>query len=239
MRMRTLLAVLAVSLGCQSLPAAVAEPPRHVEIWGSLRRLHGGAPGAVVSLEQVLPGPHTYAVGALSELRGEITIIDDVAFLAYSNGGAVRVERGGARAERAALLVVARVPGWSEWRVESEVTFEQLDAFVETVALQQGYDVNTSLPVIIDGLLTDVRWHVLDGTQPPAASGEHSGGAIRGVFAGRGALIGFFSKNHQGKATHMGSNTHFHLVSGDAQISGHVDHAVIPAGAVIRFPKRR
>lgn len=229
MDLRPCLAFILMLFGCQSLPAAVAERPMRVETFGSLLE---GSTGPVVSLERVVPGPRTYAVGVLSERRGEITIVDDVVFHASPGGATARLELGDARAERAALLVAAQVPGWSEWRIEEEVPFERLDGYVEAVASSQGYDLSQPLPVLIDGRLREVRWQVNGASQSP-----HDGAG--GSFTGTGALVGFFSRQPQGTSTQPGRRTHFHLVSGDGQVSGHVEGAVIPEGAVIRLPRRR
>jgi alpha-acetolactate decarboxylase len=52
-----------------------------------------------------------------------------------------------------------------------------------------------------------------------------------------GTLVGFFSKTHQGVFTHLGSNTHLHVVAPDAKVSGHVDAVTVPAGVEIGFPE--
>src|SRR5688572_4171827 len=72
-------------------------PPAHpkVSTFGHLRAVvHERDLAPKVKLAEVLARPHAYAVGALSELRGEVTIVDGVAWLAYpAAGGGARVEK--------------------------------------------------------------------------------------------------------------------------------------------------
>ena len=64
------------------------------------------------TLASVLARPHAYAVGSLSHLRGEITILDGVAWLVYppaTSGEPPRVTDQGNGAEQAAFLAAAYV----------------------------------------------------------------------------------------------------------------------------------
>ena len=97
-------------------------------------------------------------------------------------------------------------------------------------------------PVAIDGPLLDLHWHVIDGRkQPPGGGGSHDDHmklAIKGNQPkAKGTLVGFFSKQHQGTFTHMGSLTHLHVVLTTEKITGHVDAVPIRKGAILRLPR--
>ncbi|WP_437870158.1 hypothetical protein [Sorangium sp. So ce363] len=47
---------------------------------------------------------------------------------------------------------------------------------------------------------------------------------------------GFFSKHHHGVFTHIGSNTHFHVVLPERPLMGHVDGVTLARGARVLLP---
>lgn len=222
-------------------PPTPGEAP--VRTYGALRAMmHDGATAAQVELAAVL-GPNAYAVGALSELRGEVTIVDGRAYIAYpGEGDDIKVEEVTSSAEAAALLVSSTVAEWQTVKASEEIPFEKLDAAIEKLAQELGIDTSERFTVRIEGGLADVQWHVIDGAKAtPDTVHSHEGHrrmAVRGELAeSRGTLIGFFSKNDQGVFTHMGSNTHLHVVDVERGVSGHVDSVRIRQGASLSFPK--
>jgi alpha-acetolactate decarboxylase len=244
------LALLVALAGCNDAPAggraraeALPGGPRSPEVrtFGALRAImHEGDRGSHVALGALVPGPHTFAVGALSGLRGEVTVIDDEVFRAYpaDSASGARVERG-AGGEEATLLVVTRVRRWREVASPADVPFRELDRFVEETAKANGLDVEAPFPVRIEGELRGLRWHVVDGRRVPenGSHDDHVRTAVTGAADRmRARLVGFFSKKHQGVFTHMGSSTHFHVVSDDARATGHVDEVSIPRGARVLLP---
>ena len=101
-----------------------------VQTFGRLRDImHDGKTGPVANVHDALESPHAFAVGALSGLRGEITILDGEVWLAYPSGGSVRVVQDSRTTEWATLLVLAHVTSWATAMVPRDVPFENLDAF--------------------------------------------------------------------------------------------------------------
>jgi acetolactate decarboxylase len=237
-------AFAAFAASCAKTPTA--RPDRtDVRTFGALRDImHAGRTEARVALSDVTPGPHAYAIGALSELRGEVTVVDDVAWLAYPTDDRdvrIRTTRAPDEQAEAALLVTANVPAWRTVPVDADVPFDALDARVEALAADAGVDVSRPFPVRIDGPLVDVRWHVIDGRRIAGVGhsrADHAQAAASGtVPRTTGTLVGFFSKAHHGVFTHMGSNTHFHFVSDEGgKRTGHVDHVVVRRGATLSLP---
>lgn len=241
MRIEPLLGTLLIaSVACgKPSPSEAATEVRH---FGALRQImHEGQTGAAVRVAEVVPGPHAFALGALSELRGEITVLDDVVWTAYPGHDGAPEVRTGATDEAAALLVVAAVPRWREVPVTADITADDLDAEIERLATAAGIDTSAPFPVRFSGPLVDLRWHIVDGRklQPGSSHAEHARTAVSGVEASvDGELLGFFSKTHAGVFTHHGSNTHFHIVLPDRPLTGHVDGVAIGRGAKVLFPER-
>lgn len=213
-----------------------------IEIFGALRAmLHQDAVDEVVNLAALLPDSSLYAVGALSELRGEVTVVAGQPYYAYPEGeDGQRSLNPEDPAEAAALLVLARVPAWRPVRLEKAVSFAELDLAIGNLAARAGLPADLPFPFLIQGEVEDLRWHVIDGSRFEGGGGTHEAHmatAVKGVLPRSDALlIGFHSTVHQGEFTHMGSSTHIHCVVGEPLIAGHVDHVNLPAGTLVGFP---
>lgn len=244
LRHLTTLALIVILAACSE----AGERPRGrpagggLEIFGSLRAMfHEGAVGEVVDLAALLPDSGLYAVGALSALRGEVTVIAGQAMLSYPDGsGGVRSELPALPVAGAALLVAARVNAWRPVRLDEAVPYEQLDRIIGNLSARAGLPADRPFPFLIEGEVMDLRWHVIDGSKLADAGGSHQD-HLRAAVTGSAAktqalLIGFHSTGHHGVFTHMGSDTHIHCVIDEPFVTGHVDHVVLPAGTVVGFP---
>ena len=211
-----------------------------VQVWGQLRAImHEGRTEPVVALKEANREAHLYAVGALSGLRGEITVDDGRIWLAYSAAGKASTTVSATSDEPAALLVAASVPRWQPVTLAHAIAAADLDAEVETAARGAGLATDQAIPVLIDGTLTDLSWHVVGGR--PSDAGASHDDHLQSALTGRearvqGKLIGFFSPSAQGVFTHTGQKTHFHVVLADRPLTAHVDRVGLAAGAIIRFP---
>lgn len=210
-----------------------------VQVWGSLREImHEGKTGPAVSLAAV-PRVHSYGVGALSGLRGEILLLDGNAFVSTARTGGVEVKP--AANEQATLLVIAAVPSWKSVPIGAAIAADELDQRLEVLARANGMDVEKAFPLVIDGGQFDVDWHVLDGDKgaPGGSHADHMRDAVTGQLVGAQAtVVGFFSKHHAGVFTHRGQRTHFHVLTADRKVMGHVDRLAVRAGATLRLPAR-
>jgi metal-dependent amidase/aminoacylase/carboxypeptidase family protein len=224
----------------------VDEPagPPVVRSYGSLRAImHEGKVESVTRLDELLPDESLYAVGALSDLRGEITIVAGVPYISYPAGSdqsRIVSAMAVADTESACLLVTAPVAGWISAVVDEEVPFAELDRFIETLATSAGLDASGAFPFLIESMVRDLEWHVIDGSRLPSGESshaEHRGAAVRHQAAeSRALLVGFYSPRDHGVFTHMGSNTHIHCVIEEGTSAGHVDHVLLPAGTVVHLP---
>jgi alpha-acetolactate decarboxylase len=211
-----------------------------VRWYGALRAImHEGRTASAVKLAEVLPGPHAWGVGALADLNGELTVVDDEVWLArpMPDGSAAitRGQLGGADSEQgAALFVMANVAAWQEVAIVSDVSWEQLDSFLESELRTRRLLGDLPVALRIDGPVSMLRWHVVDGSKlaPGADQAQHARTAVSGVVPEAEAkLVGFFSMKHQGVLTHAGSHSHFHAVVLRPLVSGHVDGVELRPGA--------
>jgi acetolactate decarboxylase len=206
--------------------------------------MHDGDVGAKVSLRDLLPDSTLVAVGALSELRGEVTVVRGRAYLAYPDvAERSRTQIEATPEESATLLVTARVATWSDVEVETEVSFAELDSTLEEWARRAGVSTRSPFPFLIEGAVRRPAWHVIDGSRLEGGGGSHEqhreAAIVHTAPESEMLLVGFFSNAHQGVFTHRDSRTHVHAIDLPSGSSGHLDAGTILPGARVRFPGSR
>lgn len=241
-------AALALGLsGCGGQAGTVAgsdgkrlEPGVHH--WGALHAIMAdNDTAAVIALDALTPDSTLHAIGAVAGLHGEVTVIGGEVWLASPSGGdASMTIVADSSAAPATLLIAASVPAWREVAIDAAIPFDSLAARVAALAAAAGVDVSRPFPFVIEGPMSALEWHVVDGSRlPEGAVGHaaHLAAAVRRrldhVAAG---LVGFHSTAHEGIWTHHGAFTHVHAVIPAAQASGHVDHVVVEPGATLKVP---
>ena len=243
----TLLAASMLLVGC----AATGKPPAagesrawdgQLHVHGALRAMfHEGQTGAVVRLDSLLPNPDLYAVGALAELSGEVTVIAGRAYLSFPEGGeGTRTDMTLQTDAAATLLVAAAVPAWISVVTDRAIRFEELDDEIAKLAVAAGMSLEDRFPFLMEGTFEDLQWHVIDGRRLSGGGSSHQDHLAAAAKARRdratATLVGFYSESDQGVFTHMGSKTHMHCVLDEPLSAGHVDHVDIPAGITVKFP---
>lgn len=213
-----------------------------VQVYGALRAMfHEGQTGSMVALDELLPNPDLYAVGALADLTGEVTVIQGKVYLSYPEGDdRARTEAPSRTSSGATLLVAAKVSAWSSHTTDRPIRFAELDEEIARLAAAAGMNLDERFPFLLRGHFEDLQWHVIDGSRLADGGTSHQDHLAAASKLGRerasGTLIGFYSLNDQGVFTHMGSTTHVHCVLDEPLAMGHVDHVVIPTGTTIEFP---
>jgi acetolactate decarboxylase len=173
----------------------------------------------------------TDGVGAVSDVRGEITIIDGKPIVTYGS----EISHPAPASETAMLLVTAAVPGWQEIPVSRDVAPTEIEGFLAEQAKAHGIDAEKSFAFRLRGTLTAYVMHVSVRPapgRPPFVQDTRRGDAIDGL------VVGFHvAPELVGVATHPGERTHYHWVSDDRTQTAHVDTSGIKSGAVLLLPK--
>ena len=228
-------------LDTSSEPGSLVGSPA-VEVFGSLQQIFAlGDLSATASLAEHGDSAQTVGLGALSGLRGEITILGGESWLGYPDGeDAISVVHESGPDEEAALLVISEVPEWVSFTLEQDTSYEDLAEVIADILETAHWPDTGALPLKIEGAIKRVDWHVIDGSRLPegqASHEDHENAAVKGTLVdGSPILIGFYSTQHAGVITHGGVRLHIHVVDADRQIAGHVEDALIGAGSVVHLP---
>lgn len=238
--------VLAAALLAGAVSAAAAVPD--IRTYGSIDTLvrnHDAAPKVV--LADVLSRPHAYGLGSLSDLRGEITILDGTVWASYPParpGEAGRVDVSRAGAEQAGFLVTTYVDParWKPIKLNGPLSSETLDAALEKLAIENGAGAAPTA-FLIEGRFPQLTLAIADGRRLPSGPGSEA--AIQQanyleqeVDSGgvEGTLVGFYTPAADGQFTHAGARTHVHAVIPDRRATGHVEAFTVSPGATLWLP---
>lgn len=223
-----------------------------LQTFGSVKRLiehHDDV--SKVALGSILGSPHAFGLGSLSDLRGEITIVDGVAWLAYppstahTPGGKARVTSGATSNEKAGFLVATHVAptAWRRMKLPAALSSDELEA---TLARLTGSDPTdprpapVSVPFRIDGHLNEITLAVVDGRQvapgPATEESMEKANFVQREVEVDGVLIGFFASQPDSAFTHAGKHSHVHAALPGKQATGHAQKFRLAAGATLMLP---
>ncbi len=199
---------------------------------------------ARVDLAELLKRPHFYGVGALAELKGEISILDSKAVVTTVDAAGKPFQQPGGKAT---LLIGQSVPAWNEVKIGKDITPEQIDETIRELAAKNG--INTSLPFLfmIEGECMEVRLHVINGACPMHARMKKEAiPADQKPFeleteTMNATVIGVYAQDSVGKLTHPDTAQHAHLIYYDPaskqRVTGHLEKYGVKAGATLKLPK--
>jgi alpha-acetolactate decarboxylase len=201
-----------------------------------------------VLLSELTRRPGFFAVAALEELQGEVTILDGEITVTKVNDRGQLEPAVASEDLKAALLVGAYVDGWSEHRMDS-VDADGFDQQLAKLAASAGLLVEEPFPFVIDGKFSDVRVHVIHGACPiRARMKKEELPTEKQPFEAemqtvQGKLVGIFAKDAVGDITHPATSVHMHLLYSDPvtgkTVTGHVEKVAVEPGARVRLPRNR
>jgi alpha-acetolactate decarboxylase len=214
-------------------------PAVSVEHQGKLSAIFGGDWSASASLDTTLSAD-SYALGALSDLRGEFAVIAGDVWLSYPTATTLpEVQHPSHSNEQAALLVMSDVRAWQETVFSEDVGASGFESELTRIAGVAGVDTSKPFPFLIRGKLRNVGWHVADGTRVKPGDPPDKDAQQGMIAEGEGTIVGFYSTKDQGVFTMMGQNTHMHVVLTDESVVGHVRTVDVATSAVLSVPASR
>jgi acetolactate decarboxylase len=195
---------------------------------------------AVVALKDAAAGRATDAVGAVSGLRGEISMIEGRLIVSY--GADCGAECPAAATETATLLATGAVRNWRAVPIDQDLDAKATETFIREQAKANGLDENKPFPFRINGAITDFVMHVNAAPNPRfKGHGSFDEMAVTGLAKGprlAGSVVGFYAPPPlQGVITHMGDFFHSHYVDEQRTTTAHLDTFGIAAGSTLMLPR--
>ena len=194
----------------------------------------------VVALKDAVDGRATDAVGAVSGLRGEISVVERRLIVSY--GADCAATCPSVAEETATLLTTAAVRDWRPIPIDKDLDAKATETFIREQAKAVGLDENKPFPFRINGAITNFVMHVNAAPNPRfKGHGSFDEMAITGLAKGprlAGSVVGFYAPLPlQGVITHMGDFFHSHYVDEQRTATAHLDSFGVAAGSMLMLPK--
>ena len=234
-----------LGIGVVSTVALLAScsAPTFYQQWGSTREvLRDGNTQARVTLNDVDVSSTSYGVGALARLEGEITIDAGQVWVSRSSGpDSVTTTAGLSENDAASMLFVGTVAAWTDVEI-TELVAPLEFGNVLGAAFADTSGTSGPRPFRIVGDFADVKLHVIGG-QCPIRARMHGEPMTKPAFElslprVSGTVVGIYAKDAAGEITHMGSDTHTHIIfEHDGQmITGHIESIGVLPGSTLQVP---
>jgi acetolactate decarboxylase len=207
-------------------------------IGGQRETIMMGKRAALLDLRTLKDRPHLYGIGPIEGLTGEVTIANNRPSLARV--GADRLVHVEESYEAGVpFFVWAEVSNWQNVAVPSDVrTYADLETSIGDAGKKVG--LTQAFPFVVSGRTALIDFHIVDA-KPDTPPGMADHQKIQIPFEVReqeATLVGFWSNQHQGVFTPMGTNMHVHFQSTDNTMSGHVQGLDLAQGGMaLRLPK--
>ena len=184
-----------------------------------------------IDLDTISNKKHLYGLGPVEYLRGEILIMDGVAYTStVVDSISMRVEE--TYAVKAPFFGYDHIPFWLEQRLpESIRTLEQLEQYLDTAAKF----IPRPFFFQLSGTVSEATIHVVnlpEGTEVHSPEEAHQGQINYTLFDIPCDILGFFSTTHQAIFTHHDTFLHMHLITEDKMYMGHLDSVVFKSGTM-------
>ena len=196
---------------------------------------------AVVALKDAVDARATDAVGAVSGLRGEISMIEGRLIISY--GAECGAACPSAASETATLLATATARNWRPVPIDKDLDAKAVETFIREQAKAIGLDETKPFPFRINGAVTNFIMHVNAAPNPRfKGHGLFDEMAITGLAKGPhifGSVVGFYAPPAlQGVITHRGEFFHSHYVDEQRTMTAHLDTFGIAAGSALMLPRQ-
>lgn len=215
MKIYNLFIIILLCIACES------SDNYSVKHYGALRNImHEGDISAMVEID-TMETSNLYALGALAELKGELTIIKGQTYVSKVVDSMAVI--GSTENVKAALFVFSQIQSWDTLSVTGG---DDLELLISSSLKEHGIMAPT--PFMVIGKPTSVDYHIVNLDPKSKDSSNHKKGAFVDAIKNRQlTLLGFYADDAQGVYTHHDSKIHVHFVEESSSLTGHVDDVVL------------
>jgi len=220
-----------------SVPSSINDAGYSLWFVGSQRQtIMTGDRTAQFDLRNLSGRPHLCGIGPIQGLTGEVTILDGRPALARV-GADHLVHVTESFEAGVPFFVWADVANWQTVDMPELPTYAEVERFVGQAGAKAG--LTRAFPFVIRGRPELIDFHIVNA-RPDTPPGMAAHQKIQISFELRGEdakLVGFWSSQHQGVFTPMGTNIHTHFQTVDNKVSGHVQGLKAGQGMTLNLPK--
>ena len=209
-----------------------------VEYKGAMKKIMDGDLSTKANLADFQGKEHLYALGAKTNLKGEILIFDSQPYVSAVKGK--RLDMSNSFDHEATLLVYASVAKWKSYDIPADVnSYKEIEKYIKETAEKNGINTGEPFPFLMEGVVRWFDWHIVNWKMGDM---EHS--HRKHIYSGFNGkmfdqdinILGFYSDSHKGIFTHHTSNTHLHFMMKDGTNAGHVDDIRVEEKVVLKLP---
>ena len=233
----TLIAMIMLVSGCYD---SEQQQPAKVEIRGAMRSImQKGDLTSKARLDSLSGKPALYALGAVTNLKGEIQIFDGQPLISSVVDSQLALSQSFKHG--AALLAYAEVAKWQKIDLPAELSSrDDLETFLQSEITRQP-GLQQPMPFLLRGQLPMLKWHVINWVEGDSVHTheKHRTSGLHGELREQSVeVFGFYSSEHHGILSHHTTDIHAHFKTTDANLAGHVDDLEIGPGTELFLPAR-
>lgn len=187
-----------------------------------------------------------YAVGPVENLRGEIIVWNNVAFVAAINEEKKPYVRKDVKNLKAIFLVYADVNEWDTLMINKKEisSLKELESTITNAAHRHGLDTSSAFPFQVFGKAKQGSGHIMykDSSVKLITPEELQKAAYINTFTDQYIqMLGFYSQHHQTIFTHHDSYLHIHYRLRNKYQAGHLEQIHLDPDQELRilFPKQK
>jgi len=216
---------------------SVAGASSEVRVIGEMRRMfmaHDIGPN--VDVAKLLHEPHIYALGRLTGLKGEVTILDGQVFTSKVSDRQESVALD--PAAKSVFLVYSFVPSWRSVPLATNLVSEtDVATFLDRLL-----PANARTAFLVRGVARRARYHIQNyqGNAAGLTHEAHDKAKVHFELSDTPVqLVGFFTKRDEdgGSFVHQGQAIHIHIISDDHKSMGHLESISLAPGARLLLPE--
>lgn len=234
---KVIIATILVAITCMNVNAKNV----YIQNYGHYKKMmHMKKTKGVIKLQKAIPTVNSYAVGAIQQGIGEITVIDGKVWLDYGKDGIGNSLNTIPSDEQAVLLATSQVKKWQNVKIKKALPKEELFKAILEKAKEYGLNVNAPFPFLLEGSFNTLIIHVINGQDPEFKGHGGSAKLFRQIKEERknqkATVVGFYSASNQGVYTHPGESWHLHAVIRNENIGAHVDGVSTNENIILKLP---
>lgn len=230
-RLIPIIIIASTAANCSSpVQKPPSSEPHSVSIVGEMRKvMREGRLEGTIRLDTIAKREHLYGLGPMAYLKGEITVLDGVAYRSVVlPDSSMAVDT--TYAMEAPFFGYANIPSWTESTLPDSVrTLEDIEGYLDAITK----DRKRPFFFRLEGMVADAVIHVVnlpDGSVVTSPDEAHVGQVDYPIKGAEAELLGFYSTEHKAVFTHHDTFVHIHLITADRTMMGHVDALTLGSG---------